>query len=712
MSDEQCEIGPRLHDGVEHAMIPISDRPTLHALLVGIDAYPQPPDSAGTAVPSLRGCVRDVERLRDHLALAGVPASRIATLTATAATDSQPPTRQALIDALLALLVRAEPGEQVLIHYSGHGTRLKTAFGDDKRGGATHDEALVPWDAPSSSAALLRDVELAFLLKRFVEKEVFVTLVLDCCHSGGAVMRGEGDERLARSLDGAVRPLGDGLASREELIEAWRWWWEPPVDPDAPRDFVPNWETGDSGWLPVPRGYALLAACTHDQLAHEIDPGDGGRTGLLTHSLLQVLEAAPATLTYKQLYQRLCSAFTASGKTQTPQVEGEIEREMFGGALRPTAWALRVVARQGTELELDGGVAHGLRVGARVRVRDPAGPGAELAAVLTRVGAVDSTASIVLDRAAQAEEPGADLGPGAEVLIDDPGDPSLTVVVALRFTGLGGAEREALQAVGTAAAAQGSAFLRAAGTGESADLVVTVADGCFVVLDATGEPLPMLPPLPAATTQTPRLAARLDHYARYRNVERLRNEFAWSSLAGRLELEIGSLPEDFDLQRDRPQPQPLPQVDGVYQVRVGDWACLTLCNRSRQDLYLALFDLRPDWSIEQALPTPWSGDSYVLPASPKERRPVHLPVRPDLPPGVAAGRDVLKVFAATRSTRFNWLTLPPLDERHRDAVAAPATPLETLMARWGGEPHRDFQLGVPSGDEWTTVQVESWMTRR
>jgi hypothetical protein len=44
-------------------------------------------------------------------------------------------------------------------------------------------------------------------------------------------------------------------------------------------------------------------------------------------------------------------------------------------------------------------------------------------------------------------------------------------------------------------------------------------------------------------------------------------------------------------------------------------------------------------------------------------------------------------------------------------VAPPATPLETLIARWGGEPHRDFQVGVPSGDEWTTVQVESWMTR-
>ncbi|HMB52005.1 MAG TPA: caspase family protein, partial [Thermoanaerobaculia bacterium] len=477
-------------------MIPITDRPVLHALLVGIDAYPQPPDSAGTAVPSLRGCVRDVERLRDHLALAGVPASRIVTLTAAAATDSPPPTRQALLDALFALLDRAAPGEQVLIHYSGHGTRLATAFGDDKRGGTTHDEALVPWDAPSG-AALLRDVELAFRLKRFVEKEVFVTLVLYCCHSGGAVMRSGVDERIARSLEGAVRPLGDGLASREELIEAWRWWWEPPSDPDAPRDWQPNWVTGDSGWLPLPRGYALLAACTHDQLAHEIDPGDGGRTGLLTHSLLQVLEAAPATLTYKQLYERLCSAFAASGKTQTPQVEGEIERQLFGGALRPTAWALRVVARQGAELVLDGGVAHGLRVGARVRVRDPAEPGLELAAVLDRVGAVDSTASIVLDRTAQPEEPGANVGPGAEVLIDDPGDPSLTVAVALRFTGLGAAGREALQAVGSAAAAQGSAFLRAAGSGERADVVVTVADAHFVVLDANDTPLVMEPRLAA-----------------------------------------------------------------------------------------------------------------------------------------------------------------------------------------------------------------------
>jgi len=693
-------------------MIAIADRPTLHALLIGIDAYPQPSgETPGTSIPSLRGCVRDVVRMRDHLAAAGVPSRRIACLAPSADADGSPPTRQALIDALLALLDRAQKGEQVLVHYSGHGTRLATAFGEEKWDGSGYDEALVPCDAPARDAALLRDVEIAYLLKRFVDREVFVTLVLDCCHAGGAAMRdGDGftSVRTVRALDGAERPLGDGLASYDELIAAWRWWGRP-----AQRDWRPNWGTGDSGWLPLPRGYTLIAACTHSEEAQEIETAEGGYTGLLTDRLLQVLEAASGELTYKQLYERLQAAFAAcagDGDKQHPQIEGEVDRVLFGGALRPTTWALRVLSCDGRLVQLDGGRAHGLRPGARVRVRPPVEEqtrGGEVTAVLTEVGAVRSSAEIEVDRAT-AWVPA--VAAGAEVVVDDPGDPSLALAVELRFDGLDERQQRALAAVDREAKKQENAFLRAAGVGE-AEVVVAVADGRFTVVDAAGQPLAM-DPLRADPAEAPRLVDRLVHVAKYRNVERLRNDYGWSALAGRVEMELGLLPDDFDPRYHRPEPEPLPRGDdGVYRVRVGRWVCLTIRNRSRGPLELALFDLRPDWSVKQLLPSPGGGGSRVLEGSPHEPPPLHLPMSPDLPAGIDAGRDLLKLFAATRPTRFNWLTLPPLGDTHRDAPPPPTSALEELMARWGAEPHRDFQLGIASGDEWTTVQVESWMTR-
>jgi hypothetical protein len=157
---------------------------------------------------------------------------------------------------------------------------------------------------------------------------------------------------------------------------------------------------------------------------------------------------------------------------------------------------------------------------------------------------------------------------------------------------------------------------------------------------------------------------------------------------------------------------PLPCVDGVYRVHAGQPVCLTIANRSRRDLHLALLDLRPDWSIVQLLPQPGGGESLVVPASPRRRRPVTLVMRPSLPAGVAAGRDLLKLIASTRPSRFGWLTQPPLGVAHRDAPPPPASPLEELMRLWGGGALRDDGCGLPSGDEWTTAAVESWMTRR
>jgi hypothetical protein len=88
------------------------------------------------------------------------------------------------VAAFKKLTPKVQPGNQVYIHYSGHGGRASTAF-PERKGANGLDEALAPTDIGNSEARYLRDIELAHLLKAMVDIGLPVTIVLDSCHSGG-----------------------------------------------------------------------------------------------------------------------------------------------------------------------------------------------------------------------------------------------------------------------------------------------------------------------------------------------------------------------------------------------------------------------------------------------------------------------------------------------------------------------------------------------
>ncbi|KAK0706618.1 caspase domain-containing protein [Lasiosphaeria miniovina] len=151
------------------------------AVLIGIDYY-----ISGTSREGVH------EYLRDWL---GVQDSHIYRLTATTPGDddskaprgdrSQRPTYENIIKVLQQVSQEARPKDLVYLHYSGHGIRVKTIFGDLK-GEDGIDEALVPTDIACVGGRYVRDVEIAYLLREMVKKELVITVVLDCCHSGSA----------------------------------------------------------------------------------------------------------------------------------------------------------------------------------------------------------------------------------------------------------------------------------------------------------------------------------------------------------------------------------------------------------------------------------------------------------------------------------------------------------------------------------------------
>ena len=167
----------------------------------------------------------------------------------------------------------ARPGDLVYIQYSGHGTRQPTASSDYSERDSS-DIALVLFDQEKGSC-YLRGLALARMLEEFVEKKLVLTIVLDCCYSGG-VTRGD---PCIRGLDwndavDSNYPLSDIMG--EDLNSAGADHWDP------------YW-TFD--WLRNPRSFSLLTACGPHQRAFEIRLRDTNQTwhGCLSYLLVTSL---------------------------------------------------------------------------------------------------------------------------------------------------------------------------------------------------------------------------------------------------------------------------------------------------------------------------------------------------------------------------------------------------------------------------------------
>lgn len=139
--------------------------PACVCLLMGVN-YP------GTAA-ALRGCVNDAENLRGRIVASGAAAAHDVTVLCE-------PTGREIVGALRALARRthAERVAHAFVSFSGHGTSMPDADGDELDG---RDECICPSDY--AARGVLRDDELGALLAEFSPR-TRVTLLVDCCHSG------------------------------------------------------------------------------------------------------------------------------------------------------------------------------------------------------------------------------------------------------------------------------------------------------------------------------------------------------------------------------------------------------------------------------------------------------------------------------------------------------------------------------------------------
>jgi hypothetical protein len=688
-----------------------SGTPTLYALLIGIDCYLTNRLPDGGYYPSLGGCVRDISHVEAFLKRTfHVPEGNILKLTATNTGAQEPPeprelwpTYENMVAAFQRLTAMAQPDDQVIIHYSGHGGRAPTLL-PQLKGEHGLDEGLVPTDIGDSEARYLRDIELTKMLADMVDKGLSVAVVLDSCHSGG-MTRGRGDVavRGISSIDTTPRPTHSLAGSQQELADLWD-----EVTQGGKRDVSMG-----SGWLPEPSGYVLLAACRPSESAFECAFEGDERHGALTYWLLDSLHDIGPGLSYKVLHDRVLAKVHSQFEGQTPQLQGEGDRVVFGATRVQSFYAVDVmqVHAAGRRLLLNAGQAHGLRKGAQFAVyphgaTDFANIEKRQAIVeISELGATDAWARVIQRFGDEAIEGGAQavlLGAGSIRLVRQ-------VSLVRQAYGDPAVDQEAgLQAVERAL--DGNGWLQVAGDGEEITLQVAVNEGGeYEIWDGTGQEIQNLRPALKITDPNAAsgVARRLEHLAKYRAIEQLSNHDPMSPLARKLVIELVGRQAEYD-PADPFEPQPFDNAGHVPTLKVGEWTGLRIKNESAQRLNVTLLDLEPGWGVRQIYPS-GAGDYFVQFEPGQE---LVLPLQAGLPASYQQGTDTLKVFATVGTTNFRWLELPALDQPVTRSAPVrdrkPRNPLEEMLAAFtAGQPaKRDLIPATYPSHEWITEQVQ------
>ena len=185
-------------------------QPQRKALLVGINDYPDPRSR-------LAGCINDVFLMSALLQEHGYQADDIRLVLNDRATA------QGILSRLEWLVEDTLPGDQLLFYFSGHGAQLPAYNAEEI---ADHmDEALVPYDFDWTPERSVIDDQIYQLYSQ-LHYDTRLTMIFDCCHSGGI------------HRDGG--PMVRGLAP-----------------PDDIRHRALQWDPSSQLW--VPRAFAVEA---------------------------------------------------------------------------------------------------------------------------------------------------------------------------------------------------------------------------------------------------------------------------------------------------------------------------------------------------------------------------------------------------------------------------------------------------------------------
>ncbi|HET8950015.1 MAG TPA: caspase family protein [Solirubrobacteraceae bacterium] len=447
----------------------------VRALLVGIDAYPDP-------VPRLHGCVADItafEALLRARAEAAGDDAEILTLT-----DGEA-TRANVIAAFRDHLGKAAEGETALIYYSGHGSQERALPEHLHLEPDGLNETLVLHDSRGPGGFDLADKELAVLVREVSDTGAHVAAILDCCHSGSGLRALDEDGTAVRHA-----PTQPHVRTADEYLEG-----AVQAADQQDRAIV----SGPSDWVNAGAArYVLLSGCRADQTSKEVVV-DGTSRGAMSVALERTLRSTGGAVSYQLIQRSVVAAVRNLAANQTPQLESpvpdDIDQPFLGGAASPTMPLLSVSHDDRRGWVLDAGLIHGIP------------------AVVPGAGATTVELRALDGETAVATATVRSTGPGSSVIDPDTElDKAKTYRAVLRSLPVAPVAvrfGEGADEVGRALA--GSALVRA--VDGSADLAVTLAGGKLrLSLDGSERALVEDQPAGAAAE----MAAMAEHVARWR----------------------------------------------------------------------------------------------------------------------------------------------------------------------------------------------------
>ena len=260
-----------------------AEKPTVYALLVGINAYQADLILQGQVrFPALQGCVEDVTKVGDYLRHDASIAANIKLLADTNASKA------AIVQAFREHLGKAKTGDVALFYFSGHGTQehADTTIWTAETDGLLECIACY-YDQKTADDFLLADKELRYLIQQLSQNQPHVVAIFDCCHSGDNTRNGE---QVMAAFERAVeKRIPFSFPTRD-----WsRFIFSPTISADVMK------QQGAAVLLPEGT-HVQLSACESDESAMEV-----GGAGVFTKTLLAVLQKSGGAVSYHSLQSRV-----------------------------------------------------------------------------------------------------------------------------------------------------------------------------------------------------------------------------------------------------------------------------------------------------------------------------------------------------------------------------------------------------------------------
>lgn len=262
------------------------------ALIVGIN-YP------GTS-HALNGCVNDAKAMKAMLE------THFGFHDITMLLDAEATTNN-ILNGLETLVAGTKSGDTIFFHYSGHGSQVPDNYDNDYEPDGL-DEIICPVDL-NWRDKIIRDDDLKRIFDK-VPAGVNLTVVLDCCNSGGGI-----------DQQNQYQPLGEAKqADYVDPVKNGRFL-PPPVEiqmisesrslPFKPRALTRN----------VNKTGLLISGCQSHQTSADAFIS-GKYMGACTYMICDVLAKKNYDCSYQELVEEVNHRMVQAGFTQRPELNG------------------------------------------------------------------------------------------------------------------------------------------------------------------------------------------------------------------------------------------------------------------------------------------------------------------------------------------------------------------------------------------------------